>query len=281
MSILLDGISVANDLKKNISLIYDSKSIDKYPPCVVIIRFGNNDDDISYQNSAIRRCESFGVKCNVVVFDSKVSFSRFKELFTQYNDDKYVDGIIIMGKYPSNEIKLYVQKYIKQRKDIDGIGYDNIAMLYSNYSETILPCTAESVIRLLKFYQIDVCKKKICVLGRSLVIGKPLTIALLNLDATVSVCHSKTLDVKSITKSSDIIVCSVGIARYLTTDMVSSSSIIIDVGINFDLQGNICGDADFENLNGYVQAITPVPKGVGSITNMVLVSHILSSYAKR
>lgn len=279
MAFILNGVTVSNYIKEKLSnFIKDKREVS---PCLVVIRFGDNEDDISYQKSAEKKCKEFGIRFHLIEIDKMKKTSQFIDIFDKINNDDSIDGIIIMGDYPNKIIKEYVQRNIIPRKDVDGIGYENIAKLYSNDKSAIIPCTVESVMSLLDFYNIELKGKKVCVLGRSLVIGKPLALCLLNRDATVILCHSKTVDIELQAKQADIIVGSVGIARFINQDFVTKNSIVIDVGINFDENGKICGDADYDNLYDCVQAITPVPKGIGSITNMILVSHVYHSYLER
>lgn len=279
MAIILDGLAVSNYIKEQ--LLNFRKDNKECSPCLVVIRFGCNKDDISYQKSAEKKCKEFGIQFNLIEIDRAEKTNRFIDIFDKINKDDSVDGIIIMGEYPNDTIKEYVQRNIIPRKDMDGIGYENIAKLYSNDKSVIVPCTVEAVMRLLDFYNIELKGKKICILGRSLVIGKPLALCLVNRDATVILCHSKTIDIEDQAKQADIIVAAVGSARFINQDFVTEKSIIIDVGINFDKNGKICGDADYDNLYDCVQAITPVPKGIGSITNIILISHVYHSYLER
>ena len=175
----------------------------------------------------------------------------------------------------------YIKNKIDHRKDIDGIGFSNMAALYAGDSNVIAPCTAEAVVALLDYYNIDLTGKLVTVLGRSLVVGKPVAMLLLNRNATVNICHSNTLNIAEICKKSDIIVSCVGNAKFVKENFVNDKSIVIDVGINIDEEGEVCGDVDFEKVEKIVKAITPVPRGVGGITNAILAKHVVESANRR
>ena len=245
------------------------------------MRIGNNPDDIVYQNNIARFCGTVGITLDVLEFDSNVSNEEFINKFDEVNNDKFVDGILIFRPIPMHIDMEYIKNKIDHRKDIDGIGFSNMATLYAGDSNVIAPCTAEAVVALLDYYNIDLTGKLVTVLGRSLVVGKPVAMLLLNRNATVNICHSNTLNIAEICKKSDIIVSCVGNAKFVKENFVNDKSIVIDVGINIDEEGEVCGDVDFEKVEKIVKAITPVPRGVGGITNVILAKHVVESANRR
>lgn len=282
MEHILLGKSVVSKIKVDLAEKVQEMKENLIIPKLVIMRIGSNPSDISYQNSAIKFCNSIGIEVQVKEFEGSVKNDEFINEFDKVNRDKCIDGILILRPIPMHIDMEYVKKNIDQRKDVDGIGYANMAKLYAGDLENLqVPCTAEAVINMLDFYNIDISGKLVTVIGRSLVIGKPVAMLLLNKNATINICHSKTTKLAEICKKSDIIVTCTGNAKFVKESFITQKSIVIDVGINIDDDGEICGDADFENIENIVTAITPVPRGIGSITNAVLAKHIVESTQKR
>lgn len=253
--------------------ILDKKNI---TPSLIVMMFNVSDDDISYKNSIIKKCEKNNISFEIVETSDE---NEFIKKFEKYNLKEDVDGIIIMGKLTDNLSKI-VTENIEERKDVDGIGYKSISKLYLG-KETTIPCTAEAVMKIFDYYNIDLKGKNVTVIGRSTVIGKPLFMSILARGATVTICHSKTKDLKEALKKADIVCSAVGKINLVTKDMVSKDMVVIDIGINVDKNGKMCGDVDYEKVSKKVKAITPVPGGVGVITNSVLIEHILNSALKR
>ena len=250
-------------------------------PGLGILQIGDAPDDMAYERMAIKKCDQFGLTHRIQVLAPDCAFREFREVFDSLNNDDRIDGILILGAFPGAEHQNYVQSHIVHRKDIDAIGHESIARLYSSTPDAVAPCTVEAVLELLDHYQLDVKGKRVCVLGRSLVIGRPLALALVNRSATVQICHSRTADLASETLRADYVFCSIGKARMLGTDHIGEGATVIDVGINYDETGKMCGDADYEALQGHAAAVTPVPGGVGAVTNTVLIKHIIASAMKR
>lgn len=245
-------------------------------PSLCVLMFNASNDDIAYKNSIVKKCEKNNICCNVV---ETLEESEFLKNFQSCNKKEDVDGIIVMGKL-TNTLAEVVKKDIEERKDIDGMGYMTMAKLYSG-EKTILPCTAEAVLQMLDYYNIDLKGKNVTVIGRSTIIGKPLFMSILARGATVTVCHSKTKDLKDALKKADIVCSAVGKINLVTKNMIKKDMIVVDIGINVDEHGKMCGDVDYANVSKKVKAITPVPGGVGVITNSVLIEHVLDSAIKR
>lgn len=245
-------------------------------PKLCIMMFNISSDDIAYKNSIIKKCEKNNIACDIV---EETNETEFVKQFEKYNCREDVDGIIVMGKLTDNLSKM-VTENIEERKDVDGVGYKSMAKLYLG-KETTIPCTAEAVMKMLDYYEIDLKGKNVAVIGRSNIIGKPLFMSILARGATVTICHSKTKDLKEAVKKADILCSAVGKRKLITKDMVKKDMIVIDIGINVDENGNMCGDVDYNEVSKKVKAITPVPGGVGIVTNSVLMEHILDSALKR
>lgn len=245
-------------------------------PMLCVMMFNVSSDDLAYKNTILKKCEKNNISYEVIAVENE---QEFIEKFRSFNENTSVDGIIVMGKL-TDKISQVIKLEIDERKDVDGVGYINMAKLYSGEKATI-PCTSEAVLKMFDYYNIDLIGKNVTVIGRSNIIGKPLFMSILARGATVTVCHSKTNNLKKMLKNSDIVCSAVGRKKLVTSDMVNKNMVVIDIGINVDENGNICGDVDYDKVSKVVKAITPVPGGVGIVTNSVLIEHVLNSALKR
>ncbi len=272
MTKLLNGVDCKNKLKiklKNkITKIKDKLSI-------TVISVGNNEASKIYIKNKIKECNSINIECKHLHYE-KTTTNELIKVIKKLNKDKNTTGILVQLPLPKNINEKLVINSIDKLKDIDGLTETNIAKLYNN-EPGIIPCTAKGIIDLLDFYNIELVGKNITIIGRSNLVGKPLFHSLLNKNATVTLCHSKTKNLKSITKKSDIIIVAVGKPNLITNDMVRKNSIIIDVGIN-RINGKICGDVDFKKVAKKCEYITPVPGGVGPMTVYEVLSNTLDCY---
>ena len=249
MAILLKGNEVATALTEKLK----SEAASLKNPCLAIVRVGEKDSDLSYERGAIKRCEKIGITVKQVVLPSDVTHEELKNIIDSLDNDDNIHGVLIFKPLPG-----YLMD-INSKKDVD----------------INPPCTAQSVIEILKYYNIPIKGKNAVVIGRSDVIGKPVSMLLLQEDATVTICHSKTEKLKEIAKNADILVVAIGKAEYITKDYVNPNQVVIDVGIHVKDDGSMCGDTMFSELEPVVKAITPVPGGVGSVTTTVLADHVL------
>ncbi len=278
MSKLLKGKAVADAL--------DTKTIEKVrilkekniQPCVAILRVGQKTDDLSYERSVSKKCEKLGISLKQVVLSEKVSQEELLRTIDELNKDDSVHGILMFRPLPKSLDEIQACTRLVGKKDIDGITLSSLAKVYSNSGEGFAPCTAQAVIELLHYYNIEIKGKNVVVIGRSLVIGKPVAMLLLQENGTVTICHSKTNDMKDIVSKADIIVSAIGKAESLTADYFGEGQVVIDVGINYsDSKNKLVGDVCFEEVSEKVAAITPVPGGIGSITVSVLLSHVVEA----
>ena len=271
MTKLLSGIECRNNLKEN--LIKKIKKI-KEKITIIVISAGNNEASKIYIKNKIKECQSVNIECQHLHFE-KTTTNELIKTITKLNKDKNITGILVQLPLPKNIEENKVINTIDYKKDIDGLTASNIAKLYSN-EQGIIPCTAKGIIDLLEYNKIEIEEKNITIIGRSNLVGKPLTLALLNKNATVTLCHSKTKNLKIHTKSADIIIVAVGKPGLINQKMVSKDTIIIDVGIN-RINGKICGDAD-KSVYKKCKAVTPVPGGVGPMTVYEVLSNTLECY---
>lgn len=247
-------------------------------PTLCVVRVGERADDLSYEKGVIKRCEQVGVRLRQVILPETVTQTDFEAAFGAVNSDPAVHGILLFRPLPKTLDSERIRKLFDPKKDIDGWTDGSLAGVYANTDLGFAPCTAQAVIELLRFYGIDPKGKRATVIGRSLVIGRPVSMLLMHANATVTTCHTRTVDVPAIAREADILVCAAGVMRSVTPEFTNPDQIVVDVGIHFDEEaGKLCGDVDFDRVAPCVKAITPVPGGVGGITTCVLLDHVLKA----
>ncbi len=243
---------------------------------LAIIRVGEKADDIYYENSAIKKATTLGIKVERLVEPDDVTQERMENLIIEVNKRADIGGVLLLRPLPQSLNEEKIVNLLSPKKDIDGITDISMAKTYAG-KEGFAPCTAKAVIEMLEYYGIEIEGKNVVVLGRSLVIGKPVAMMITERNGTVTICHSKTKNLGSISKRADILISSMGRARMVSSEYVSAGQIIIDVGINVDSDGKMCGDVDFDKVKGVVGGITPVPRGIGAITTSILMSHLVEA----
>ena len=275
--ILLYGADTAKKIKDEISgMLSELKG---YIPTLGIVRIGSNPADISYEKGAVKKMESLSLKTKVFEFDENISSDDFIDEFKKINEDDEIDGILLFRPLPEHIDEKKVIEVLDERKDLDGISYKNIAKVFAGDESGFAPCTAKAVIKILESNNIELEGKNVVVLGRSMVIGKPVAMLAIQKNATVTLCHSKTSDLKKICKNADILIVAIGRAKMINDDYIGEDAVVIDVGINF-FEGKLCGDVDLENVKNAAMA-TPVPKGVGAVTTSLLAQHLVIAALKR
>ena len=246
-------------------------------PLLAMLKVGNREDDEAYQRGALSRCAKCNIDTKVVELDENCTQEEYIEALRNLNEDDKVHGILCFRPLPKQIDETLIETVIDSRKDVDCFSPANMAKIMSGDETGFPPCTPMGVMEIIRHYDIDIVGKKVAVLGRSLVVGKPLSILLLNSDATIAVCHSKTEDIRSITRESDVVISCMGRAKMVDSSYISEGAVVIDVGINFDEDGNMCGDVDFDSVLDKVSMITPVPRGVGSVTTSILAGHVVKA----
>ena len=275
--ILLYGADTAEKIKDEISgMLSELKG---YIPTLGIVRIGSNPADISYEKGAVKKMESLSLKTKVFEFDENISSDDFIDEFKKINEDDEIDGILLFRPLPKHIDEKKVIEVLDERKDLDGISYKNIAKVFAGDESGFAPCTAKAVIKILESNNIELEGKNVVVLGRSMVIGKPVAMLAIQKNATVTLCHSKTVDLKKVCKNADILIVAIGRAKMINDDYIGEDAVVIDVGINF-FEGKLCGDVDLENVKNAAMA-TPVPKGVGAVTTSVLAEHLVIAALKK
>lgn len=275
--ILLYGADTAEKIKEEISGILSE--LKGYIPTLGIVRIGSNSADISYEKGAVKKMESLSLKTKVFEFDENISSEDFIEEFKKINEDDEIDGILLFRPLPEHIDEKKVIEVLDERKDLDGISYKNIAKVFAGDESGFAPCTAKAVIKILESNNIELEGKNVVVLGRSMVIGKPVAMLAIQKNATVTLCHSKTADLKKVCKNADVLIVAIGRAKMINDDYIGEDAVVIDVGINF-FEGKLCGDVDLENVKNAAMA-TPVPKGVGAVTTSVLAQHLVIAALKK
>ena len=281
MSKILSGKEVSNQIdiftKINIMKLHKIG----ITPKLGIIRISEQEDDLSYERNIIKKCEKLGVSYEKFYLPQNAKENSLLKLINDINTNENIHGVLLFRPLPKylNEEKII--NMINPEKDVDGITDYSIAGIFSGKEQGFSPCTPQSCIEILDYYGISCTGKKIVVVGRSLVIGKPLTMMLINKNATVTVCHTKTKNITSITKEADIVIVAAGKQGLINESYIKPGQIIIDVGIHVNEDGKISGDVDFEEVKNIVDAITPVPGGVGSVTTSVLIQHVVMATMKK
>lgn len=253
----------------------------KRVPQLAIIRVGERPDDVFYERGATKRMAKIGLRCTSYQYDADITNEEFQKAFDAVNADPNVDGILMLRPLPKHLDERLIEKKINPAKDLDGISPINMAKIYAGEDSGFAPCTAEAVIEMLDYEKIDLTGKRVSIIGRSLVIGKPLAMMLIKKNATVTVCHTRTKNVEEECQKAEIVVAAAGKAKMVTPDYISNGAVVIDVGINVDENGAMCGDVDFDTVSEKTSIITPVPGGVGSVTTSVLAKHLMRAALER
>ena len=274
----LRGKKVSDGIKEYVSKELETLS---FVPKLAIVRVGENPDDMSYERSATKKLKSFGLDVASYVFPQDISDEAFKKAFKDINEDDEVTGILLLRPLPRTINEKDIENMIDPKKDLDGISPINIAKVFAGDTTGFSPCTAEAVIEVLKAYDIELTGKRVTVVGRSMVVGKPVSMLLLRENATVTMTHTRTVDLKKTCSDAEIVVAAAGRAKMLNSDYCGQDAVMIDVGINVDDNGKLCGDVDYSTLDGKASAATPVPGGVGTITTAVLAKHLIQAAKMR
>lgn len=274
----LRGKKVSDGIKEYVSKELETLS---FVPKLAIVRVGENPDDMSYERGATKKLKSFGLDVASYVFPQDISDEDFKKAFKDINEDDEVTGILLLRPLPRTINEKDIENMIDPKKDLDGISPINIAKVFAGDTTGFSPCTAEAVIEVLKAYDIELTGKRVTVVGRSMVVGKPVSMLLLKENATVTMTHTRTVDLKKTCSDAEIVIAAAGRAKMLNSDYCGQDAVMIDVGINVDENGKLCGDVDYATLDGKAFAATPVPGGVGTVTTAVLAKHLIQAAKMR
>lgn len=276
MAILIDGKVLAEKIRRNLKIECDELKSKGIKPKLAVIMVGENSASKIYVKNKSKACNEIGIEYEEFNIQNKITSEELKELINKLNEDSTINGILLQSPIPSNLDINEILKTIKPEKDVDGFNPVNVGKLVLN-QDTFVSCTPFGIMKMLEEYNIDLCGKNVVILGRSNIVGKPLLHCLLNKNATVTICHSKTQNIKEITSKADILITAIGHPRFVTSDMVKDDVVVIDVGINRLDDGKIVGDVDFENVKEKASYITPVPGGVGPMTIAMLMNNVIKA----
>lgn len=277
MGRIIKGKPAADAISKElIEEVIDLKS-KGITPKLVVVRVGENESDLAYERGASKRCSKIGIKMEVKELPEDIDEEHFTAEIKKLNYDRTVNGILIFRPLPKQLNEDSVKYIIAPNKDVDCFSPINVSKLMENDKTGFAPCTPSAVIEILKHYNVEIKGKNAVVIGRSMVVGKPVSMLLLNENATVTICHSKTRDIHLIASKADILVVGVGKAKMVDERYVKEGAVVIDVGINVDKDGKLCGDVDTDRCINKSSMITPVPAGVGSVTTSILAKHVVKA----
>ena len=275
MAIIMKGADVAVRMKDMLLAKAAKLKSAGITPTLAVVRVGSREDDLVYERAILKRFSVLGLTVQVHELPQDITQPDFDEQFMRVNDDPSVHGILLFRPLPEGLSDTYACLHMNPDKDIDGMNPVNAARLFAGKTNGFAPCTPGAVMTMLAQYGYDVAGKNVVIVGRSMVVGRPLAMLMLRANATVTVCHSQTHNLPEVCKQADIVIASAGHPRMLTPEYFSRKSVVVDVGINVDENGNLCGDVDFDRVERVVQAVSPVPGGVGSVTTSVLAEHLL------
>lgn len=275
MAGIMKGSEVVSAMKERMLKEVEELKAKGIHPCLAIVRVGERPDDLAYERGAIKRCEGLGIQCAVYEYAESITQDALIREIEKINEDTGVHGILLFRPLPKHMDENIVKYAIHPDKDIDCLHPVNVAKVFEGDATGFAPCTPEAVMDMLAHYNIDVSGKRVVVIGRSLVVGKPLSMLLLKQNATVTVCHTRTRELEETCRSAEILIAAAGKAKMVTDTFVSPGQIVIDVGINLDADGNLCGDVDYDKVVDIIGLITPVPGGVGTVTTSELAKHVL------
>ena len=275
---ILSGKEVAQAIKDECKAAAEELRAKGIVPKLGILRVGEKDSDLAYERGATKTMTNAGVDVEVYALPADVSQEDFDKKLQEINEDPAVNGILMFLPLPKHLDEKRARNMLRPEKDIDGCTTGSQAGVYANNGLGFPPCTAQASMEILKYYNIDLKGKKAAVIGRSLVIGRPVAMMLMHANATVTICHTRTVDVPSVTREADIVIAASGQMESVGPEYLSEGQTVIDVGINWnDAKGKLCGDVDFDKAEPIVGAITPVPGGVGSVTSAVLCKHVIEA----
>ncbi|MGL4254520.1 MAG: bifunctional methylenetetrahydrofolate dehydrogenase/methenyltetrahydrofolate cyclohydrolase FolD [Fusobacteriaceae bacterium] len=275
---ILDGKKLSSEIREEIreeiKIIYEKTG---QKPGLAVIIVGENPASKVYVNSKIKTCTELGMISRLHQLSEDVEESEILDAIKKLNEDEEIDGILVQLPLPPKFKEANIIEAISSKKDVDCFTHENIGKLFLNDKNSLKPCTPQGIIELLKKYEIEFLGKKVVIIGRSNIVGKPLALMFINRGATVTVCNSHTQNLGEITKEADILISAVGKAKFITSEMVKSGAVVVDVGIN-RVEGKLVGDVDFENVCKKTSHITPVPGGVGPMTIARLMKNTLEAF---
>lgn len=270
---ILDGLRTAEVIRKKIA---EEVARQDEEITLAILHIGNDQSSMIYLESKEKACAEVGINTKILKLPENISQREILNIISDLNKDKTVNAIMVQTPLPKHIDTETILNSVDPMKDVDGLSIYNQGKLIKDLP-CVVPATAQGVITLLKNNNIDISGKNVVIVGRSIVVGKPLAMLFLKENATVTIAHSHTTNLKDITKRADILAVAIGKPRFITADMVKKDAVVVDIGTN-RVMGKICGDVDFENVQTVASHISPVPKGVGPMTTAMLLSNVIKCY---
>lgn len=277
MAEVLKGKVVADKIKVDMAKKINDLAKEGKTPTLGIVRLGENPSDISYEKSIIKNCDSIGIKAKVFEKDVTISTEELVDFINKLNNDKEISGILLFRPLPKHIDEEVIRNAIKPSKDVDCMHPLNLEKIFEGDMTGFLPATPKAAMEILLYNEIPLEGKNVVVVNRSMVVGKPLAMMLLEKNATVTICHSRTKNLEEITRNADVVITALGRPKHFTEKYFTKDSIIIDVGVSLTEEGKLSGDADYENIVDFVDKITPVPGGVGSVTTTLLLNQVVDA----
>ena len=273
---IIDGKKLAKEIRGNLKIKCDELKEKGIKPKFAVIMVGNDKASQIYVKNKSKACEEIGIEFEEYLLDENVNQEELIQQIEELNNDKTTHGILLQSPIPSHLDINEAFRTIAPEKDVDGFNPVNVGKLCLN-QDTLVSCTPYGIMKMFEAYNIDLTGKNVTILGRSNIVGKPLIQCCLNKNATVTVCHSKTKNLKERTKEADVVIAAIGKSKFVTADMIKQGAVVIDVGINRGEDGKITGDVDFENVSQKASYITPVPGGVGPMTIAMLMNNVIKA----
>ncbi len=270
------GRPVADAIKEDLARRVAALAEKGVTPRLAVIRLGEDPGDMAYERSILRNCEKLGCAAQSMALPADISQEALIARIEQVNADPAIHGCLLLRPLPKHMDSAKVCDALAPEKDLDGMGCRALGALFAGREDAFAPCTAQACLEMLKYYGIDPAGKRAAVVGRSLVIGRPVGQLLLHADATVTLCHSRTPDLPAVCREADILIVAVGRAGMIGAEHTRPGQVILDVGVN-SVEGKLCGDVRTEEAEETAAAVSPVPGGIGAVTPSVLMAHLVEA----
>ena len=271
------GAPVAQAMTERLAVRADQLKGLSIVPTLAIVRVGERPEDLSYERGAVKRCEKVGIRVKQFTLPKESSHGDLLAVIGQINADREIHGCLLFRPLPPQMDEAAICAALDPAKDVDGITAGSLAGVFTGSGVGYPPCTAQACMEILDYYGCDLAGKRAVVVGRSLVVGKPLAMLLLGKNATVTLCHTRTADLASECRRAEVLIAAAGHAKMIGRDHLAPGQLVLDVGINVDQEGNLVGDVDFAAAEELAAAVTPVPGGVGAVTTSVLADHVIQA----
>lgn len=274
---IIKGKPVADQISENLIKEVNELAKEDINPKLAIVRVGAKGNDLAYERGALKRCQTIGIETEVIELSEDTTQEEYVKTLRNLNENKDIHGILCFRPLPKQLNEEEIKYVISPEKDVDCFSPINSAKIMEGDTSGFPPCTPTAVVEILKHYNVELQGANVVVLGRSMVVGKPTAMLLLNENATVTICHSRTKNLEKVTSEADILIAAVGRAKMIKENFIKQGAVVIDVGINVDEDGNLCGDVDTLAVFDKASMITPVPAGVGSVTSSILAKHVVKA----